>query len=335
MDSSIHPSMDLFAHGWFFSLVDGSVRPWELSWQQRRLMLVLSMKYALGRASIRRSINLAVRRRVNGSGCDAAMLTLISFMGLRDFGYGQIVTIGDSLTEYGASKPGGWGHLLASHYSRKLDVVARGFASYTTYWLKFAIPALLHDTPPYKIKLFTLLLGTNDYVQPTSNKHVPLEKYVRNMEEIIRFLLSFAPGAKILVLAPPPMAVKIIQDPNDGSIYATLDDARAYRDACIALISQLQLENANILARMQVLNTWDLFASRKQYDDPNFDPARIVGKYFSDPRHFNGLGNCVLFEGVIEIVDASWPELKAINLPHVLPADYENGPSVELDNDDK
>jgi hypothetical protein len=54
-----------------------------------------------------------------------------------------MVLFGDSITEQ-SFRPGGWGAALADTYSRKADVVVRGYGGYNTRWALF----LLHQIFP-------------------------------------------------------------------------------------------------------------------------------------------------------------------------------------------
>ncbi|XP_035820727.1 GDSL esterase/lipase At5g62930 isoform X8 [Zea mays] len=50
----------------------------------------------------------------------------------------RLVLFGDSITEQ-SFRPGGWGAALADTYSRKADVVVRGYGGYNTRWALFLV----------------------------------------------------------------------------------------------------------------------------------------------------------------------------------------------------
>ncbi|KAJ3019140.1 UNVERIFIED_CONTAM: hypothetical protein HDU68_010811 [Siphonaria sp. JEL0065] len=267
------------------------------------------------------TISATTKKGIHFSGDDSNLLA-----------YHEIVLVGDSLTEYSV-KPGGWGLQMITEYSRKMSVSIRGFASYNTHWLKLAIkPILLGTTPnPSRIKLITLLLGTNDYVNPSSNKHVPLDLYIKNMREIIATMQSTAPNAKILVLTPPPMSVKIVYDGEQTAAnpnhYATLENAKLYRDACAALVLDLKKNSQIDGKRVEVLDTWDLFIPNHAYDKDGFDPLTLL-PLFADTRHFNEQGNTLLFKGIVGKIASVWPALSASNQNEVLPTNWIDAPSA-------
>ncbi|PUZ56510.1 hypothetical protein GQ55_5G318200 [Panicum hallii var. hallii] len=73
----------------------------------------------------------------------------------------RVVLFGDSITEQ-SFRPGGWGAALADTYSRKADVVVRGYGGYNTRWALF----LMHHifpldgiAPPLATTIF---FGAND-----------------------------------------------------------------------------------------------------------------------------------------------------------------------------
>ncbi|KAJ3209129.1 hypothetical protein HDU83_000220 [Entophlyctis luteolus] len=253
-------------------------------------------------------------------------------------GYPKFVLLGDSLTEFGLSQPGGWCTRLMAHYSRKVDVVVRGFASYNSYWLSLALePMLIGITRnPSEVKMFTLLIGTNDYVNPPSNKHVPLDKYASNLRKLVLQLNKFSPTAKILVISPPPMSVSIIYDgeqtPENTKVYATIANAKLYRDACLATVKELQTIVGPGLAS---LDTWnEVFLKQQNYDFGKFNASVQLGEFFSDFRHMNAEGNRLLFEAVVKVIDDRWQELCQSKIAAVLPTDYQNAPPASAEEDD-
>lgn len=61
----------------------------------------------------------------------------------------EIVLFGDSITAQ-SFRSGGWGSALADAYSRKADVVVRGYGGYNTRWALF----LLHHIFPLVSTLY-------------------------------------------------------------------------------------------------------------------------------------------------------------------------------------
>uniref|UniRef100_A0A0D9V0R2 Uncharacterized protein n=1 Tax=Leersia perrieri TaxID=77586 RepID=A0A0D9V0R2_9ORYZ len=73
----------------------------------------------------------------------------------------RLVLFGDSITEQ-SFRPGGWGAALADTYSRKADVIVRGYGGYNTRWALFLLQQifpLVGMPPPLATTVF---FGAND-----------------------------------------------------------------------------------------------------------------------------------------------------------------------------
>lgn len=117
-----------------------------------------------------------------------------------------VVLLGDSLTEF-ASRPGGFHLLLTHEYTRKADVINRGYAGYNTRWAKYVLPEITEQFAPGRVALATVFFGANDANDPTKDKgflSVPIEEYSANLKAIAAALR--AQGIKRLVfIGPPPV----------------------------------------------------------------------------------------------------------------------------------
>lgn len=104
-----------------------------------------------------------------------------------------IVLFGDSITQQGFGVDGniGWTSLLASHYSRRADVLNRGFSGYNTKMGLDLLPSIFPLAAKAKSSggsgmLFaTVFFGANDASLPGERQHIPLEEYGKNLEKII------------------------------------------------------------------------------------------------------------------------------------------------------
>lgn len=129
-----------------------------------------------------------------------------------------IYLFGDSITDFGgaaANSPRfleskdsgpGWGDLLREVFSRRADVIARGFVGYNTKWF---LEQDCHKTFSQNLGeplLCVLMLGSNDSADPKKNslnQGVPPEDYRVNLQEIAKGLLKAC--SQILICAPPPI----------------------------------------------------------------------------------------------------------------------------------
>jgi lysophospholipase L1-like esterase len=116
----------------------------------------------------------------------------------------RIVCFGDSITEYG-SAPDGFVTRLSWEYTRKADVLNRGFSGYTTRLVRRMLPELLAPLASESAHTVavTLMLGANDASEAGGFQHVPQPEYLDNMREILRALRAAFPSAHVLVLSPP------------------------------------------------------------------------------------------------------------------------------------
>ncbi|MBA0773792.1 hypothetical protein Gotri_009045 [Gossypium trilobum] len=102
----------------------------------------------------------------------------------------NIVLFGDSITQE-SFRSGGWGASLADTYSRKADVVLRGYGGYNTRWALFLLHHLFplgSTKPPVATTIF---LGANDAAlagRTSERQHVPVEEYKENLRKIVRHL---------------------------------------------------------------------------------------------------------------------------------------------------
>ncbi|KAI8614024.1 SGNH hydrolase-type esterase domain-containing protein, partial [Chytriomyces sp. MP71] len=220
-----------------------------------------------------------------------------------------MVLIGDSLTEFG-NQAHGWGATIAEVYSRRMDVMFRGFSGYNSHWLKLALPGLLRglgfgrQSPSHGDYLFTLLIGTNDSRNASTPQHVPLETYRKNVKEIVSILHAGVANTRILLLTPPPSAALVTRHPF---YFRTL---RAYRDACLDAIAEMHAEEAWFATQVAVLDLWELFVPGGEFDEDAFDPEAVLGRFFhaEDKLHFSLEGHAFVAKSILAVIAKEWPE---------------------------
>uniref|UniRef100_A0A803PA71 SGNH hydrolase-type esterase domain-containing protein n=1 Tax=Cannabis sativa TaxID=3483 RepID=A0A803PA71_CANSA len=119
----------------------------------------------------------------------------------------QILLFGDSITEQ-SFRLGGWGAALADTYSRKADVLVRGYGGYNTRWALF----LLHHLFPLNVAkppaAVTIFFGANDAAilgRTSERQHVPIDEYKENLRKIVLHLKECSPTVLIVLITPPPV----------------------------------------------------------------------------------------------------------------------------------
>ncbi|XP_010251203.1 PREDICTED: GDSL esterase/lipase At5g62930 isoform X2 [Nelumbo nucifera] len=132
----------------------------------------------------------------------------------------QIVLFGDSITEQ-SFRPGGWGAALADTYSRKADVIVRGYGGYNTRWALFLLNHLipLEYSPTMLVVLIT----------PPPVNEEGRKEYARSVY-----------GEK---------AVDLPERTNEmAGVYAKL---------CVELAKELGLSSINLWSKMQETEGWE------------------------------------------------------------------------------
>ncbi|MQM18532.1 hypothetical protein Taro_051526 [Colocasia esculenta] len=234
----------------------------------------------------------------------------------------KLILFGDSITEESFGE-GGWGSALAHHFSRKVDVVLRGYSGYNTRWaLKVAERALdglqaeegegsagsapggggdRHHRPPLAVTVF---FGANDASlsdRISAFQHVPIAEYRHNLHALISLLKKRWPSTTVLLITPPPidedgrLRHPFAENPS-GLPERTNESAGAYANACVAVAMEANVPVVDLWSKMQLFLGWEK-------------------AFLRDGLHLTADGNRIVFEEVAE-------KLRQHGLsPETLPAD--------------
>ncbi|KAG8378871.1 hypothetical protein BUALT_Bualt07G0029700 [Buddleja alternifolia] len=178
----------------------------------------------------------------------------------------QIVLFGDSITQQ-SFRSGGWGASLADIYSRKVDVVLRGYGGYNTRWALFLLHHLFPlgtAKPPLAVTIF---FGANDaaLLGGTGQKqHVPLEEYKENLRRMVQHIKNRSPDTLVVLITPPPIdphgrrefARYLYGDKASKSPDRTNEVTGVYAEQCVTLAKELGLPSINLWAKMQETDGW-------------------------------------------------------------------------------
>lgn len=118
----------------------------------------------------------------------------------------QILLFGDSITQHAAGRYG-WATELAEVYSRKADVINRGFSGYNSAvaWSMLKQSTALGVHGRGDNTLMVIFFGANDATAPDYYMHVPVDEYGENLRSIVRRSQESMPGITIVVVTPPPI----------------------------------------------------------------------------------------------------------------------------------
>ncbi|KAJ7363937.1 SGNH hydrolase-type esterase domain-containing protein [Mycena albidolilacea] len=196
-----------------------------------------------------------------------------------------IMLFGDSITQAGWAAHG-FGARLVNAYSRKLDVPNRGLAGYNT---DCAIPVLEQQDQKHlpKVTLLVLWFGANDAVIQPFSKHIPLPKFIENlnyMVHLVHFPESpyYSPSTKIILITLPPVNTH-----------------------------QQGVKAAAAASKVAAVDVWTAIWNAASQDE------QALSRYLSDGRTVT---RQVVFEALMKTVAVEHPELHYEKLRRVFPA---------------
>ena len=204
-----------------------------------------------------------------------------------------ILLFGDSITEQGFGMNGkvGWASLLAADYSRRADVLNRGFFGYNS---QHALDHVLPSLPLNDNLLFcTVYFGANDATTPGSRQYIPEDQFATNLTTMVTGIRRKAqqPELPIILVTPPPL---------DGKAWANFKGMDNRSNERHKLYGDLVKEVAT-QQQCGVLDVWTLLEGDQ--------PVDVYGKYLTDGLHLNEMGNRKLYKGLHELLKTEYPDL--------------------------
>ncbi|XP_039143375.1 GDSL esterase/lipase At5g62930-like isoform X1 [Dioscorea cayenensis subsp. rotundata] len=202
----------------------------------------------------------------------------------------HFLLFGDSITEQSFG-PAGWGAALANTYSRKADVLVRGYGGYNTRWALFLLNSLFPPnclTPPAAATIF---FGANDAAilgRTSERQHVPINEYKVNLLKIVQQMKNCSSAMLVVLITPPPV------DEHGRKEYArslygekamelperTNEITGNYAKQCIDLAKELDLPYVDLWSLMQETEGWQK-------------------KFLTDGLHLTEEGNAVVHNEVV------------------------------------
>ncbi|XP_031092522.1 GDSL esterase/lipase At5g62930 [Ipomoea triloba] len=220
----------------------------------------------------------------------------------------QIILFGDSITEQ-SFRLGGWGAAIADNYSRKADILNRGYGGYNTRW---ALLLMHHLFPLQSITypaVTTIFFGANDAAlsgRTSERQHVPLEEYKENLRKMVQHLKKCSPTMVLVLITPPPVdeegrleyARSLHGDKAMELPERTNEAAGEYAKQCVELARELGLPSINLWSIMQETEGWQK-------------------KFLSDGLHLTPDGNAVVYDKLEKVLSEAW--FSAAQLPSDVP----------------
>ncbi|XP_078428361.1 GDSL esterase/lipase At5g62930-like [Wolffia australiana] len=221
----------------------------------------------------------------------------------------RIVLFGDSITEQ-SFRPGGWGASLADSYSRKADIIIRGYGGYNTRWAKYLLGHVFPSDDKQPPVAATIFFGANDAAlleRHSERQHVPLEEYKDNLRLIVQYLKNLSPSMRVVLITPPPVdedgrmkfarskyGAKVMELPERTNKVTGL-----YAKECVSLASILRVPCIDLWSQMQLTDGWE-------------------DKYLRDGLHLTEEGNAAVFREVARVFREAGlcPDSMSYDFPH-------------------
>ncbi|XP_058762966.1 GDSL esterase/lipase At5g62930-like [Vicia villosa] len=215
----------------------------------------------------------------------------------------NIVLFGDSITQQAFNN--GWGSSLANDYSRKADVLVRGYSGYNTRWALFLLNHIFplgSSKPPMATTIF---FGANDAAiagRTSERQHVPLPEFKLNLQKIVNHLKSSSPDMLIVLITPPPIcevgrrefAISLYGDNARKLSERTNEVTGQYAKTCVETAKEMGVAYVDLWSKMQETDGWQK-------------------KFLRDGLHLTVDGNQVVYQEVIKVFNDAG--LSADNLP--------------------
>ena len=226
-----------------------------------------------------------------------------------------VALFGDSITQQGFGVNGniGWASLVAAAYTRRADVLNRGFSGYNTNHALELLPRVFgpleqsqsstsssssDESDSSSGMLFcTVFFGANDATLPGEGQHVPLETFGENLGTIISRIRARCQNNghcfPIILFTPPPVheemwaAFREIETSD-----RTNQRAREYGDK----VKQVGAEHD-----CHVVDNWEVLMGGKDKNE--------FGKYLSDGLHLNESGNRLVYQAFMKLLQEKYPHL--------------------------
>ncbi|XP_075499992.1 GDSL esterase/lipase CPRD49-like [Primulina tabacum] len=213
------------------------------------------------------------------------------------------VLFGSSIVQLSFSS-GGWGAILSDVYSRRADIISRGYYGWNSRRAVQVLEIVFPKDAATQPSLVVVYFGGNDSMGPHESglgPHVPLQEYVENMRKIAIHLMNLPQQPHIIFLGCPPVnEVKLRENlsPHVSEILRTNELCRLYSEACIELCRELDVK---------VVDLWTAIQKRENW----------LNDCFTDGIHLSAEGSKVVAEEILKVLEeAEWePSLRRDSMP--------------------
>lgn len=184
--------------------------------------------------------------------------------------YEQVLLFGDSITQNGGFHPErgfGFVPLLQHYFTRRLDVINRGFSGYNTDQARAVLPHIIPSPRHTKVRFMTVFFGANDAAlplpaDPQRQQHVPIGRFKVNLHLICIHPAVQAHSARIILITPPPINEHLME-PSDlanghKQLRRTSETTKLYAEAVKEVGSQLDLPVVDLWSAFMKTAGWKI-----------------------------------------------------------------------------
>lgn len=205
----------------------------------------------------------------------------------------QFVLFGSSIVQLCFSH-GGWGSILSDIYSRKADIVLRGYYGWNSTRAVQVLDQVFPKDAPVQPSLVIVYFGGNDSMgaHPSGlGPHVPLPTYIENMKKIALHLKSLSDTIRIVFLTCPPVDEAKLRLATRGifsELVRTNELCQNYSEACIKLCKEMEV------------SVVDLFSAFQKRGDE-------LAACFTDGVHLSAEGSQIVAQEILSVLkEADW-----------------------------
>ncbi|KAF7825539.1 GDSL esterase/lipase CPRD49 [Senna tora] len=210
---------------------------------------------------------------------------------------------GSSIVQLSFSNEG-WGAILAHLYSRRADIILRGYPGWNSSCALEVLDQVFPKEDAVQPSLVVVYFGGNDSMLPhpsDSGQHVPLQEYIENMRKIAIHLKSLSDKTRIIFLTAPCVNEAQIAKTigyQMGQLRRTNESCRIYSEACLELCREINVKAIDLWSALQKRDDW-----------------RDV--CFTDGIHLTSEGSKIVVKEILKVLrEAKWePSLLWKSLP--------------------
>ncbi|XP_027336408.1 GDSL esterase/lipase CPRD49-like [Abrus precatorius] len=215
----------------------------------------------------------------------------------------QFVLFGSSIVQFSYSNEG-WGAILADLYSRKADIILRGYAGWNSRRALQVLDKIFPKDATIQPSLVIVYFGGNDSTHPDPfglGLHVPLQEYIENMRKIVTHLKSLSKKTRIILLSSPPINEAQMHETFSkilGQLKRTNESCHIYSEACLELCHEMNVKAIDLWSTLQQRHDW-------------------LDVCFTDGIHLSSEGNKIVAKEILKVLgEADWePSLNWKSMP--------------------